>query len=542
MNKALFFLLILPLQAISQVNFQSSDLPIVLISTNNGEPIPDEPKISAQMKIIDNGPGHINHLSDPPNHYDGFIGIERRGSTSQDLSDKKPYAVETRNDAGEDLPVSLLGMPKESDWVFIAPFNDKSLVRDALALELARRTMTWASRSRFVELVLNGDYQGVYLVVEKIKRDKNRVDISKLSATDLAGDSLTGGYILKLDKTTGAAADGWVSTYPPIAGSWQSTNYQYHYPKPEDIQPQQKQYIHAWITDFEDAMHSPQYADTTNGYAKYIDIQSFIDYIIVNEMTKNVDAYRLSTFLYKDRDDKNPHLFAGPVWDFNIAFGNADYCSGNDYQGWAINFNGVCNQDNWVVHFWWLKLWNDTAFRERLAARWKELRADLFSDPEVTGMLDSLVGVVQESQARNFQRWPILNQYVWPNPFCCGSYGQHVDYLRTWTLNRLHWMDGAMNTFSLGVYENSKYFPTEVFPNPSGDHLTFKYYVRYTDEILIRIFDAAGRHVEDVKTVQKVNGENRHTWFHSLKGGVYFYSVFINSRKESSGKFVVERR
>ncbi len=542
MKKVLFFLLVLPFQAIGQVNFQSSNLPIVIITTNNGEQIPDEPKITAQMKIIDNGPGQINHLSDPPNHYDGFIGIELRGSSSQDLSDKKPYAVETRNAAGEDLAVSLLGMPKESDWVFMAPFNDKSLVRDALALALARRTMTWASRSRYVELVLNGNYQGIYLVVEKIKRDKNRVDISKLTETDLAGDSLTGGYILKLDKTTGASNDGWVSPYPPIAGSWQTTYYQYHYPKPQDIKPEQKQYIQDWMSGFENAMHSTQYADTANGYPKYIDIQSFIDFIIVNEMAKNVDAYRLSTFLYKDKDSKNTRLFAGPVWDFNIAFGNADYCNGNAYQGWAINFNGVCNQDAWVVHFWWLRLWNDNTFRQRLAARWQELRKERFTDAKVTGVLDSLVGVVQEAQVRNWQRWPVLNQYVWPNPFCCGSYGQHVDYLRKWTIDRLHWMDGAMIILSQGVYETNKYFRTEAFPNPSSDHLTFKYYVRYTDKVLIRIYDAAGRHIDDIKPVQKVNGENQYEWSHALAHGVYVYTVFINDKKESVGKFVVENR
>ena len=357
MKNVLLFFLILPFAAKSQVNFQSSNLPIVLIITNNGEPIPDEPKITAQMKIIDNGPGQVNHLSDPPNHYNGYIGIEMRGSTSQILSDKKPYAVETRDAQGEDFAVPLLGMPKEADWVFLAPFSDKSLIREALAFELTRRSMTWASRSRFVELVLNGNYQGVYLIAEKIKRDKNRVDISKLTDTDLAGDSLTGGYILKLDKTTGAIADGWVSPYPAQAGSWQSTYYQYHYPKPEDIQPEQKQYIQDWITGFEDVMHSPQYADSINGYQKYIDIQSFVDFILINEITKNVDGYRLSTFLYKDRDSKNPHLFAGPVWDFNIALGNAEYCGGNSYQGWAINFNSLCGQDDWIIHFWWKLLW-----------------------------------------------------------------------------------------------------------------------------------------------------------------------------------------
>lgn len=542
MKNVLLLLLVLPFAGKSQVSFQSSNLPIVQITTNNGEFIPDEPKISAQMTIIDNGPGQINHLSDPPNHYNGYIGIEMRGSTSQLLSDKKPYAVETRNADGEDLAVALLGMPKEADWVFLAPFTDKSLVRDALAFELARRSMAWASRSRFVELVLNGNYQGVYLVAEKIKRDKNRVDISKLVDTDLAGDSLTGGYILKLDKTTGAVADGWVSPFPAQAGSWQSTYYQYHYPKPEDIQPEQRQYIQDWITGFENLMHSPQYADSINGYSKYIDIPSFIDFILINELTKNVDAYRLSTFLHKDRDDKNPHLFAGPVWDFNIALGNAGYCGGDSYQGWAINFNTLCSQDDWIIHFWWNVLWEDPAFRKRISERWEELRGDAFTDTKVTGLMDSLVSVVQQAQVRNWQRWPVLNEWVWPNVFCCGTYGQHVDYLRSWTLNRLHWMDGAVKTLSVGVYDRKKHFPAEVSPNPSDDHLIFKYYVRYTDKVLIQVFDALGRKTDDITTEQTANGENRYHWTHALSPGVYFYTVLVNGQKDSVGKFVVERR
>ena len=160
----------------------------------------------------------------------------------------------------------------------------------------------------------------------------------------------------------------------------------------------------------------------------------------------------------------------------------------------------------------------------------------------MTGLVDSLTGVVQEAQVRNWQRWPVLNQYVWPNVFCCGTYSQHVDYLRTWTLNRLHWMDGAVKTLGIGVYDNKKYFPTEVFPNPSDDQITFKYYVRFTDKVLIQVYDVLGRKIEDITPEQTANGENRHIWTHSLEQGVYFYSVLVNGKKDSVGKFVVERR
>src|SRR5690606_32226586 len=162
-----------------------------------------------------------------------------------------------------------------------------------------------------------------------------------------------------------------------------STYYQYHYPKADDIQPAQRQYIEDWMTAFEDLMASSEFADSVNGYAKYLDVQSFIDFVIINELTKNVDAYRLSTFFYKDKDSKDPRLHAGPVWDFNIAMGNANYCNGDSYIGWAMDFNDECIQDGWIIHFWWQHLWDDPAFRQRLVARWHELRSDLFKTERV---------------------------------------------------------------------------------------------------------------------------------------------------------------
>ncbi|MBX2891062.1 MAG: CotH kinase family protein [Saprospiraceae bacterium] len=538
MKKTLLLCWIYPAVIFGQVNFQSSNLPIVIISTN-GQSIPDEPKITAQMKVIDNGIGQSNHINDAPNGYDGFIGIERRGSTSQDLSDKKPYAVETRDANGNNLNIALLGMPAENDWAFLAPFNDKSLVRDAFTLEMARRIMPWASRTRFVELVLNGSYEGIYLVTERIKRDKNRVDIANLTATDLSGDDLTGGYIIKMDKSSGSQTGGWTSPYPPQPGAWQNTDYHFHFPKPSDIQPAQGQYIRTWMTDFENLMASPDYADSANGYPKYLDVQSFVDFVIINELTKNVDAYRLSTFFHKDKDSKDERLHAGPVWDFNIAMGNANYCNGETYTGWAIDFNNYCPNDGWVIHFWWRTLWNDPSFRQRLHSRWQELRGDLLTTTNVTSMVDSLAGVVSQAQVRNWQRWPVLHTWVWPNAFCCGTYQQHVDYLKNWLVHRLEWMDGKMATLNAEDYSPSRYFKTLVFPNPTDGALTFKYYVRRGDQVRLRVYDATGKLLAHIQTpTPPANGENQYTWEHDLPSGFYFYTVLVNGRVESDGKFV----
>lgn len=539
--RLLFILLAAPFLATSQVTLDSSHLPIVIIQTD-GQTILDEPKIQARMQVIDRGAGQINRLSDPPNHYDGYIGIEMRGSTSQAFTEKKPYAVETRNADGSDRSVSLLGMPKEADWVFLAPFTDKTLVREAFAYELARRLMPWAAGYRFVELVLNGEYRGIYMVAERIKRDKNRVDISKLDLDDLAGDSLTGGYIVKIDKKTGSLSDGWTSPYPTVPGGWQTTFFQYHYPKPGEITPQQQQYIQQWMSDFEDVMDGPKFADPAEGYPKYLDVESFVDFTLINEISKNVDAYRLSTFFYKDRDSKDPRLHAGPVWDFNIAFGNANYCTCDSPEGWAMDFNDHCGGDFWVIHFWWLKMWDDPAYRQRMATRWKSLRSGPFTDAKVMTLVDSLTSIVQPAQQRNFAQWPILNEWVWPNAYCCGTYTAHVLYFRQWLLDRMHWMDNGMKTLYVGEYEERNYFSPRAFPSPvdGGEPLTIEFYGHYGEPVTLRVYESTGRLVEQQVSVPEFNGVGRLTWQPNLPGGLYFYEVFLNGKSGAAGRVVVK--
>lgn len=520
----------------AQVVLESTPLPIVLIDTK-GASIPKEGKMTAAMKIIDRGQGQLNRPSDPPNGYNGPIGIELRGSSSLDLSDKKPYAVETRDAQGEDLAVPLLGMPKESDWVFMAPFADKSMIRDPLAFELARRIMPWAPRTRFVELMLNGDYQGVYIVAERIKRDKNRVDIAKLEPEDETGDALTGGYIFKLDKTNGTNTDGWTSQFQ-FFGNNGRPYYQYHYPKPGDMTLVQKIYLQNWVARFEDALHNIYFADSLLGYPQYIDVASFIDFSIVNELGKNVDGYKLSTYLHKDRDSEDPRLHAGPVWDFNLAFSNADYCSAAPYQGWNFRIASDCS----VFAFWWPKLWEDRAYRRQFRDRWLSLRAGVFSDDQLRRMVDSLVLEVKPAQARNFQRWNILQRYIWPNAFCCGSYEQHVQYLREWLIARAHWMDQAMPEFYAGTYKYHQYFKTKVSPNPSRDELVFTYYAPFGKLVTFRIFDMAGRYLHTLTDSPEFSDAPREKpWNHNLSPGVYFYEVWFGTEKESTGQFVVMR-
>ena len=414
----------------AQVNLDSSSLPIVIITTPNAEPIPDEPKITADMAIIDNGPGQMNDVDDPPNDYDGKIGIELRGSTSQDLYPKKQFALETRDELGENNNVSLLGLPKENDWILHAPYSDKTLIRNALAYKLAGQIMPYAPRYRFCEVIVNDEYQGVYLLLEKIKRDNDRVDISRLDPDENAGDALTGGYILKLDKWNGSDNDGFPSDYPPQPGAIQQTIFQYHYPKPEDISNPQKAYIQEFMHEFDDVMASDNFADSTTGYHQYIDALTFVDYMIVNEICKNVDAYRLSTYFYKDRDSIDGRLKMGPVWDFNLGFGNVDFCMGPSPTEWVLNYSNYCPADNWIIHFWWEKLRFEEGFRALARERYFSLREDLFSNQKIWACIDSLVNHLDDARERNFEQWPIHGEYVWPNAYVGGNYDDDLNYLK----------------------------------------------------------------------------------------------------------------
>ncbi|MDQ3108984.1 MAG: CotH kinase family protein, partial [Bacteroidota bacterium] len=300
-------------------SFSSSNLPVVVINTS--QTIPDSPKIMCDMGIIYNGTGNRNYLTDPWNHYNGKIGIEMRGSSSQGFP-KKSYGLELWDVNGNAIDSSILGMPKESDWCLIANYTDKSLLNNSLSYYLSREMGWYAPRWQFVEVVIDGQYMGVYLFTEKIKRDNNRVDIAKLQPTDITGDDVTGGYIIKVDKSTASSGAGWTSSFAPaVAPNGQTIYFQYDYPSDVNIVPQQETYIQMYVDSFETALSGPNFADTAIGYAHYIDVNSFIDYFLVDEMAKNVDGYRLSTYLYKDKRSNGGKLTIGPTWDFDIAWG-----------------------------------------------------------------------------------------------------------------------------------------------------------------------------------------------------------------------------
>lgn len=414
-----------------------SNLTIARVQTVNNQSIPDEPKIDASLQL--SLKGQIL--------YEGPIGIEIRGSSSQ-MFPKKQYGFETRDDSNEDLNVQLLDFPEENDWIFHAPYSDKSLMRNALIYDLSRSIGRYTTRVKYIDFYLNGRYDGLYLLMEKLKRDSGRIDINKLKPEEIAGEDLTGGYILKIDKEDQYTEQNmFESKYdPPLASADQKIRFLFDDPDEEDITPEQRAYISTYLHDFEAALAGENFTDPETGYAAYIDVDSFIDFFLLTELAQNVDGYRLSTWLVKDKNEK---LAMGPIWDFNLAFGNANYCAGDAYNVWTYQFNQRCGGDFWLVPFWWSRLLEDEAFRLKVKERWQTLRTAQFSEGEILGRIDAYRELLNETNniSNNFARWPVLGAYVWPNKFIGASHDQEIDYLKEWISNRLNWLDQEIGAF-----------------------------------------------------------------------------------------------
>lgn len=507
-------------------NFSSSNLPIFVINTG-GMVIPNEPKLAAQMGIIYNGPGIRNYLTDPHNNYNNKIGIETRGSSSSGFP-QKTYGFETRDILGVKKDTILMGMPAEHDWILYAPYDDKTCMRNVLTYDIANKTGRYASRTQFCELVINGQYQGIYVLMEKVKRDSNRVSVAKLEPTEISGDDLTGGYIIKVDRDDGPGSY-WTSPYPSPTGT--PINYVHVYPENGDIVTQQRNYIMAYVDTVEDVLSSPTFTDPVNGYRKYMGVNTFIDYFILNEISKNVDGYRLSTFFYKDKQSKGGKLKAGPAWDFNLAWWNADYCAGDVSSGWAYNFPAVCSGDGWQPNFWWARLLQDPLYVAELHCRWDELRLTTLSIPVLNNYVDSLATYLDEAQARHFTAWPILGVYTWPNPSPIpADYPGEIAAIKNWINNRILWMDANLpGTCNVSVNENVL---TEhnfnVYPNPFSSALKMSFYLPSSQTIKIELTDVMGRVIKQVEQKEYAEGENTieiDLNSATLKNGMYLLNI-----------------
>ncbi|MBC7607310.1 MAG: CotH kinase family protein [Burkholderiales bacterium] len=462
--------------AVSPFVLTSSNLPILLINTG-GILIQNDPAINASMGLIFNGEGNLNTVTDAPNNYSGGISIEFRGAYSQSLP-QKPYKIETVDANNLQQDVSLLGMPAEHDWVLIANYNDKVFMRNTLAYTLFSEMGNYAARSKYCEVVLNGKYQGIYLLMESIKRDNDRVDIAKLESTENSGINLTGGYIIKNDYWD--ASNSWLTNFHPIDHPELDVHLVYDYPKLNVITSEQQSYIQNFINDFETALYSPNYTDPVNGYNKFIDTNSFIDYLIINELARNNDGFKKSSYFHKDKDSPTTiaKLKAGPVWDFDWAWKNINECSifsATDGSGWAHHIND-CGPD---VNSpgWYVRLMQDTNFQNQLRCRWEALRTTILSNTALNAYINTQSNYLYQAQARHFEKWGNLGvnsgtPEIEADP---ATFEGQLNQFKNWINLRLNWLDANIpgNTLNCSLITNqpNQKINFYLYPNPVDDHL-----------------------------------------------------------------------
>jgi hypothetical protein len=423
----------------AQVAFTSSNLPIVKMYTL-GNTLQTSPAIIGGITIINNTSG-TNLVSNLPNDLVSMASMNVRGSSSSGFP-QKSFSIELRDSTNTAVTVKkpVLGMPNESDWILYGPYTDKTFMRNVITFALGNAMGEYAPRCKFVELTIDSAYQGVYVMMEKIKRDNNRVNVSKMTSSDNAAPNVTGGYILKIDKFTGAFNGGFGTSISSFQG--QGTNYYFQYDYPKSITTQQDNYIHSYVDSFEQSLVSMNWTDSLIGYRKFINVKSFINYFLSNELSNNVDGYRLSTYLYKKRSTSGDgKIHMGPLWDFNLGYGNADYCDGWRTDAWA--YDQPCNQAD--IPFWWRRFIQDTSYANQLKCRYTFLRNTEMTNARINFMIDSMVNYVGPSATgRHYAQWPILGNYVWPNYYVGNSYAEEVDTFKSWINQRLAWMDGNM--------------------------------------------------------------------------------------------------
>lgn len=464
-----------------QVGDFTTALPIIKVETG-GVTIPDEPRIKADLLIINHDNGVNNSLDAPTQAYN--IEIETRGNSSLEFP-KKSFRIETQDNLGNNLNISLLGLPPENDWILYGPYNDKSMIRNAIIYQLSNQLGHYAPRTVFCELIIDGYYWGIYLLTEKIKRDENRVDIAKLTINDISGDELTGGYILSVDWDDENNPDlGWYSEPENMLSGENTIYFQFDDPGPDELMSVQSNYIKDFIWRFENELVDPDFKENMR-YQQFIDIGSFVDFMLLSEISKNVDAYKRSVFLYKEKDSDGGKLKMGPIWDYDLAFGNVDYSENAQYSpGWMYSET--------IRMYWFRRLLEDPFFSSRFECRWLELRSGLFSDANINHLIDSTANLISGSVDRNFTQFPVLGIYVWPNQFVGETYEEEIEFLRYWVLDRLKWMDENMvQDCVIASVEEQEADRPKLYPNPFNDKLTLKW--SNIDKRQLNVFDARGR-------------------------------------------------
>jgi hypothetical protein len=505
--------------------FDGVNLPLMVINTN-GTIIERSPRVMVDMGLIYNGVGKLNKISDPWNEYSGKIGINRRGESSYNF-EKRQYRIELQNFDGSNNNVSILGLPRENDFILNGPYSDKTMMKNVLTYELFRRTGRWAPRTRYIEVVMDNEYRGVYVLTEKLKQDKHRVNIHKLTSDDNTWPKISGGYILRRDKTARSDPEEWWES--PVSQPYHKQMwYEYYDPNYEDLTTEQAAYIKNWMKEFDEMMSGNDFMDPVKGYRSWIDVESFIDMLFINEITKGIDNYNFSNYFYKENDMEGGRLVAGPPWDYNIGYGNVNY--GHDW--FASETYGWCYTQGGRI-YWYKRLMEDPEFRDNVYCRWTKFRNSIYRDENVLGIIDSCVNVMGDAVERNFNKYDILGKYVWPakEPIPA-TFMEEVWNLEDWLIEHLYWMDDqwygkCQNPTDIEAYTSEMF--VKVYPNPS-DFSNIRIELNTGNSlsgVSVELTDINGKQIERFVVPHTVNGQyNMQLPDHShLPPGLYLIKV-----------------
>lgn len=500
-----------------------SDLPIVMISSDNNQPVNSNTIRDASMNVIDKGVGGDHRLTSAVNGHSGRLTITE--NATKYAYPKNHYYITLRDEAGALTSASILGLPEGDEWILYAPYNDKTLLRSVLMGEIYSR-MRHVSSPRLFHLFLNDDYMGLYVLLEKMNQHENRIDIP---APGQEGDALTGGYILELNKNR--VAPGFDSAIDPFRNAPYPVRYLYQFPDPKNLTAPQENYIQSVMNEFE------------NDVVNTIDISSAVDYFLLHEVAKNVDAYRDHLILYKDRDSANPKLFVKSPIDFNNACGNTERYDGNRVQGWQLSYlsqPGNVSSDSMFVPLWWQDLFENVEFTRALYKRWDVLKNDILNEDFVFDTLDSLYNLLDHDGILNFERWPVAGKPIEPNAHIGETFDDDYDYLLLWMLDRLDWMSTAMEEFQTSVSSQENVVETfaleQNYPNPFNPQTTISYRLPKAARVSLKVYDLQGKLVANLVDAQQLAGSFKVQWdAGALPSGVYFYKI-------EAGEFSQTRR
>jgi spore coat protein CotH len=372
-------------------------LPVVYLNTLGNGPIVSKDDYIDGTVSVEGGRNF-------PDIAERDMEIRGRGNSTWFLHPKKPFQMKM---ADKD---EFLAMPEDKKWLFLAEYSDKTMLRNTIAFEMGYiSTLDWTPKTSFAEVFLNGSYNGTYNITQKVEEDGDRVAL---------GDT---GFLLEIDQLERLDADD-VYFY--------TDHFLINIKEPDlDGDDEQTTYITDHINEFETTLYSSNFADPIDGYAKYIDLDSFIDWYLISEITKNVDSRFFSSIFFTVIPGEKIKM--GPLWDFDISFGNVDYADSEFTSGFWVKFNP-----------WFSRLFEDRGFVDKVKNRFAYFRAN---EALIIEKINAHADRLKWSQQENDQKWQTLGIYVWPNPIFFDTYDEEVEHLKTWYSQRMDWLDDALN-------------------------------------------------------------------------------------------------